>query len=88
MERACMYDIEIKYALGLRLDERPFDHSSLGDFRKRLLENGKEKEIFDKILGELVEKGLVKKDEASGSTLLTSLPTSPSRMLSPSSGSA
>jgi len=30
MERACMYDIEIKYALGLRLDERPFDHSSLG----------------------------------------------------------
>jgi transposase len=49
MERACMYDIEIKYALGLRLDERPFDHSSLGDFRKRLLENGKEKEIFDRI---------------------------------------
>jgi transposase len=25
MERACMYDIEVKYALGLRLDERPFD---------------------------------------------------------------
>jgi len=63
MERACMYDIEVKFALGLRLDERPFDHSSLGDFRKRLLENGKEKEIFDKILGELVSKGLVKKDE-------------------------
>jgi len=39
MERACMYDIEVKYALGLKLDERPFDHSSLGDFRKRLLEN-------------------------------------------------
>jgi len=63
MERACMYDIEIKYALGLRLDERPFDHSSLGDFRKRLLDNGKEKEIFDRILGELVDKGLAKKDE-------------------------
>jgi len=63
MERACMYDIEVKYALGLRLDERPFDHSSLGDFRKRLLENGKEKKIFDRILGELVDKGLVKKDE-------------------------
>jgi len=60
MERACMYDIEVKYALGLRLDERPFDHSSLGDFRKRLLENGKEKKIFDRILGELVDKGLVK----------------------------
>jgi len=63
MERACMYDIEVKYALGLRLDERPFDHSSLGDFRKRLLENGKEKELFDRILAELVDKGLIKKDE-------------------------
>ena len=63
MERACMYDLEIKYALGLRVDQRLFDHSSLGDFRKRLLDHGKEKEVFDKILGKLVESGLVKKDE-------------------------
>jgi transposase len=63
MERACVYDIEIKYALGLRLDERPFDHSSLGDFRKRLLENGKEKEIFDSILSQLIEQGLIEKNE-------------------------
>lgn len=63
MERACMYDIEIKYALGLKLDERPFDHSSLGDFRQRLLENSREKGIFDKILGHLIKQGLVKKDE-------------------------
>lgn len=63
MERACMYDIEIKYALGLRLDERPFDHSSLGDFRKRLLENGKEKEIFDRILSHLIEQRLIEKNE-------------------------
>jgi transposase len=63
MERVCMYDIEVKYALGLRLNERPFDHSSLGDFRKRLLDNGKEKEIFDRILGHLVERGLIEKDE-------------------------
>lgn len=63
MERACMYDIEIKYALGLRLDERPFDHSSMGDFRKRLLENGKEKEIFDRILNHLVEAGMIEKNE-------------------------
>ena len=46
MERAATYDIEIKYALGLSIDERPFDHSSLHDFRRRLLENGKEKEIL------------------------------------------
>ena len=63
MERACMYDIEIKYALGLRLDERPFDHSSLGDFRKRILENGKEKEVFDSILNHLVTAGLIKRNE-------------------------
>lgn len=63
MERACMYDIEVKFALGLRLDERPFDHSSLGDFRKRLLDNGKEKEIFDRILGELVARKLIRKNE-------------------------
>jgi transposase len=29
MERACSFDLEVKYALGLRLDARPFDHSSL-----------------------------------------------------------
>lgn len=63
MERACMYDIEIKYALGLKIDDRPFDHSSLGDFRKRLLEHSKEKEVFDKILSKLVESGLIKKNE-------------------------
>jgi len=63
MERACAYDIEVKYALGLRLDERPFDHSSLGDFRQRLLANGKEKAIFEHILTHLVEAGLIAKDE-------------------------
>ena len=63
MEKACMYDMEIKYALGLRLDERPFDHSSLGDFRERLLKNGKEKEIFDRILEHLIKAGLIQKNE-------------------------
>jgi transposase len=63
MERACMYDLEVKYALGLSLKERPFDHSSLGDFRKRLLENGKEKEVFDNLLTHLVDAGLIKKNE-------------------------
>jgi transposase len=63
MERACMFDIEMKYALGLRLDERPFDHSSLGDFRKRLLANEKEKATFDRILTQLIEIGLIEKNE-------------------------
>jgi len=63
IERACTFDIEIKHALGLGIDERPFDHSSLGDFRQRLLENGREKEIFDRIVRHLVDKKLIKKDE-------------------------
>lgn len=63
MERACMYDLEVKYALGLRLDERPFDHSSLGDFRQRLLTHGKEKLLFDRILARLVEEKLIEKEE-------------------------
>jgi len=63
MERACLYDLEVKYALGLRLDERPFDHSSLGDFRTRLLAHGKEKLIFDRVLEHLVEEKLIARDE-------------------------
>jgi transposase len=63
MEEACMYDIRIKHALGLEIDERPFDHSSLGNFRERLLENGREKEIFERIVQHLVDKKLIKKDE-------------------------
>lgn len=63
MERACTYDIEIKYALNLAIDERPFDHSSLHDFRKRLLMNGKEKEVFDRILNALIDNGLIERNE-------------------------
>jgi transposase len=63
MERAAMFDIEIKYALGLSIDERPFDHSSLHDFRMRLLKNGKEKDAFDRILAHLVASRLIKKNE-------------------------
>lgn len=63
MERACMYDIEIKYALGLKLNERPFDHSSLGDFRKRLLEHGKEKDVFNNLINKLVADKLIDKQE-------------------------
>jgi transposase len=63
IERACTFDIEIKHALGLEMDERPFDHSTLGNFRQRLLEHGQEKMIFDRILQHLVDSGLIKKNE-------------------------
>ena len=63
MERTCQFDLEVKFALGLRIDERPFDHSSLGDFRQRLLKSGREKQIFDGIVAELVSKKLISRDE-------------------------
>lgn len=63
MERTCQFDLEVKFALGLRIDERPFDHSSLGDFRERLLKSGKEKDIFDLIVAELIDKELISKKE-------------------------
>jgi transposase len=63
MEDACTWDIRIKHALGIGIDDHPFDHSSLWNFRKRLLENGCEKQIFDKIVQHLVDKKLIKKDE-------------------------
>lgn len=63
MERTCQFDLEVKFALGLRIDERPFDHSSLGDFRERLLKSGKEKDIFDCIVAELIYKKLISKKE-------------------------
>lgn len=43
--------------------ERPFDHSSLGDFRQRLLAHGKEKLLFETILHTLVDQQLIAKDE-------------------------
>jgi len=63
MERACLFDLEMKYALGLRLDERPFDHSSLGDFRKRLLKHNKEKMIFERVLERLIQDQFIEKGE-------------------------
>jgi transposase len=64
MEAACRYDLRLKYALGLGIDERPFDHSSLGDFRDRLLKHEKEKAVFDRILESLIAQGLIAKDES------------------------
>jgi transposase len=50
-----------KYALDLKWDYEGFDPSSLVYFRRRLLNKGSERLIFDTILKELKEAGLVKK---------------------------
>ena len=52
--------IDFKYALGLDLDDPGFHHSVLGDFRNRLLEDGRADRLLDLALARLKEAGLVR----------------------------
>ena len=52
--------IDFKYALGLDLDDPGFHHSVLGDFRDRLLEDGRADRLLDLALARLKEAGLVR----------------------------
>ena len=52
--------IDWKYALGLELTETGFDPSVLSEFRKRLTEGEMERHLFDHMLSQLEEIGLVK----------------------------
>ena len=59
-----------KYALGLDLDDPGFHHSVLGDFRDRLLEEGRADRLLDLALARLKEAGLVRErtTQRTGST--------------------
>ena len=52
--------IDWKYALGLKITEIGFDPSVLSEFRKRLLDGGRERHLFDHMLNQLSQKGLLK----------------------------
>jgi transposase len=52
--------IDFKYALGLDLDDPGFHHSVLGDFRDRLLEEGRADRLPGLALARLQEAGLVR----------------------------
>jgi transposase len=52
--------IDVKYALGLELDDPGFHHSVLSDFRERLTEEGQADTLLDLVLARLKETGLVK----------------------------
>ena len=52
--------IDFKYALGLDLDDPGFHHSVLGDFRERLLVDGRADLLLDLALARLKEAGLVR----------------------------
>lgn len=59
MEYAARYDIRIKHFLGIPIQDYGFDYSTLSLFRKRL---GPElfERIFQKILAQIVELGIIK----------------------------
>jgi transposase len=52
--------IDWKYAIGFPLTETSFDPSVLSEFRRRLLDGEMETHLFDHILKQLSEKGLIK----------------------------
>jgi transposase len=56
--------IDFKYALGLELDDPGFHHSVLGDFRDRLLEDGRADRLPGLALARLKEAGLVRERTA------------------------
>ena len=52
--------LDWKYLLSLELEDPGFDSSVLCEFRKRLLQNGQEKLLFEILLKELSGRGLLK----------------------------
>lgn len=59
LERKAKYDIEIKYFLDIDIDAVPFDFSTIWNFKKMLGEE-KTENIFNRILWQIKEKGIVK----------------------------
>ncbi|HON87332.1 MAG TPA: transposase [Bacillota bacterium] len=63
MARAIRVDLEVKYALGLPILYPRFHYSLLSIHRKRLIQDGAGKDIFDRVLCLAQEKGLLSKGE-------------------------
>ena len=59
MTRAIRVDLEVKHALGLPVLYPGFDYSLLSIHRKRLIQDGAGKDIFDRVLCLEQEKGLL-----------------------------
>lgn len=64
MERQIRFNLATKYALGLPMDDKGFDHTVLCKFRGMLVESGETKLCFDKFREALIRAGLIKAGEA------------------------
>jgi transposase len=52
--------IDWKYVLSLELTDSGFDYSVLSEFRQRLLDNGMEQQLLDRMLSVFIDRGLLK----------------------------
>jgi transposase len=60
MAEAVRSRIDLKYLLGLKLEDSGFDGSLLSDFRQRLLEGGEEEQLLNDMLLVFQERGWLK----------------------------
>jgi hypothetical protein len=56
------FDLRWKHALGLGLEDEGFDSTVLCRFRRKLLERGLERELFERLVNAAREAGLIAKD--------------------------
>src|SRR5918997_5269012 len=61
-EQRMRFDLRWKHALGLGLEEEGFDSTVLCRFRRKLLERGLERELFERLVNAAREAGLIVKD--------------------------
>lgn len=59
--KAAVVRLDWKYAMHVPVEWLGFHYSTLCNYRKRLLVNGEERLLFDKILGWVVQQGFLKK---------------------------
>lgn len=63
-EQRMRFDLRWKHALGMELKEEGFDATVLCRFRRRLLERGLERSLFERLVNSAREIGLIMKDAA------------------------
>lgn len=63
LEERLRYDLSWKKFVGFSVDYFRYDHSTVGKFRERLGQSGF-KSIHDYILAQIIDLGLIDKDEA------------------------
>jgi transposase len=63
-EQRMRFDLRWKHALGLRLEDEGFDATVLCRFRRKLLDQGLERDLFERLVNAAREAGLITKGAA------------------------